>query len=133
MSITITITGSRLLAADLYRAATALEGPGLTNTMKKWAKRTAAVLKSTPYPPQEPHMTYVRTGRLASSWSSRSAGFHKVEIHNSAEYASLVVGEDTQIPIHESRWWVATDIIEKELDKLVDDIGDEVVNPGGLF
>ena len=39
-----------------------------------WARRTRAVLKSTPYPNERPGQVYIRTGQLANRWKTVQVG-----------------------------------------------------------
>lgn len=93
--------------------------PTCDGALNVWAKETARVLKSTPYPPKRPGQRYVRTGRMASSWGRKRTKRtqHNVEyaITNKATaprgqtYPSYVVGDKQgrQAWMHRGRWWVA--------------------------
>ncbi len=98
----------------------------------RWAQGVRAKLKSTPYPPKRPGQRYVRTGRLANSWSAVRMSQSTVRIANSAPYSVYVVGSRTrrQAWMHLGRWWKGYDVIAenrpelraaviKELDKML--------------
>lgn len=95
----------------------------------RWAQGVRAKLKSTPYPPKRPGQRYVRTGRLANSWSAVRMSQSTVRIANSAGYSGYVVGKK-QAWFHRGRWWTAQSVIAenrpelraaviKELDKML--------------
>lgn len=95
----------------------------------RWAQGVRAKLKSTPYPPKRPGQRYVRTGRLANSWSAVRMSQSTVRIANSAGYSGYVVGKK-QAWFHRGRWWTAQSVIGenrpelraaviKELDKML--------------
>ena len=95
----------------------------------RWAQGVRAKLKSTPYPPKRPGQRYVRTGRLANSWSAVRMSQSTVRIANSAPYSGYVVGKK-QAWFHRGRWWTAQSVIVenrpelraaviKELDKML--------------
>lgn len=80
----------------------------------KWLQGLRARLKAKPYPPKTPIQTYVRTGKLASSW-----GVTGQSITNSAGYSEWVVG-DNQAKVHKGRWWTAREVVEEETAGLGD-------------
>lgn len=85
-------------------------------------KAQRGVLKSTPYAPKLPNQQYVRTGRLANSWSYKLVSAAEWFIYNSAPYSAWVVGKGYQADIHKGRWWTALDILQENMPKLLSDI-----------
>lgn len=83
----------------------------------RWAQGVRAKLKSTPYPPKRPGQRYVRTGRLANSWSAVRMSQSTVRIANSAGYSGYVVGKK-QAWFHRGRWWTAQSVIEQSAPEL---------------
>ena len=83
-----------------------------------FAKSERAKLKSTPYPPERPEQTYIRTGRLANSWRAEREASARWVIRNSAPYARWVVGKDTQVWFHKGRWWIAEEVVAEDTPEL---------------
>ncbi len=103
--------------------------PEKTNpVIKKHAKRTQKLLRNMPYPAPIPDSTYVRKGFFGGIAGSFSARMQKIGvwiISNSRPYAVWVIGQlgyPGQAEIHQGRWWVMKDEMEKETPKLVKDL-----------
>lgn len=101
-------------------------GPAILDPeTKKWADQTSKTLRQTPYPAKRPKQRYRRTGRLTSSWRYERRGMGHYVIINRANrggrfYGPFVVGRGRQFWAHKGRWWVAEDVIEKRIPKLVE-------------
>lgn len=112
----------------------ALEKVVIEPTLDKWRKETRGKLKAEKYPKKLPNQVYVRTGILASSWSSKRLGRATVGLFNRAKqkgryYPQYVIGL-LQAKIHQGRWWLALDVVKekhippllKELKRKIDNI-----------
>jgi hypothetical protein len=119
----IEVRGWQRVANELRRLA--VDMPDMSaQVMADFGQHTRRTLKGTRYPPPPPNSTYVRTGRLASSWSADVSGI-KAIIRNTARnprggrpYAIYVVGDakgEGQASIHSGRWWRGRDIVEREV------------------
>lgn len=110
----------------------------IDSAISKWSKSQRSALKRFGYPPQrhasQPfrsdrqrrwffwalssgviNVPYRRTGRLANSWSAKKRGWADWLLVNSASYASLVIGEDSQAGYHRGWWWTANSVIEQDI------------------
>lgn len=83
----------------------------------RFARGLRDTLKGTAYPPERPGQTYVRTGRLANSWSAVRAAEGRWLIRNSAPYSGYVVGREQQAWMHRGRWWIAENVIQREVEE----------------
>lgn len=82
-----------------------------------------------PYPPPPPNSTYRRTERLGreiTTKTERSAGNILGIIGSNTPYAPLVIGEDTQAPVHQGRWWTLWQVVSKAKGTVVEYIRAEV-------
>lgn len=132
-SLDIEIEGYDRLTRSLEKLTRGM--PGMTSrVIRKWAAGTRAILKATPYPPKRPKQRYIRTGRLANSWTvAHTPEGATIVNHASArgrEYARFVVGNaagEGQAWMHRGRWWKARDVIDNETPKLMSQLAAEVV------
>ena len=100
----------------------------------KWAQRTRVKLQKQKYPPPPPDSKYKRTGLLANKWAVEHPKVGRWHIVNKAEnkgryYASYVVGDergDNQAWMHTGRWWIASDIVNEEIQELTNELGKEI-------
>lgn len=130
-----------------------MSGIRLTTTItnkgevKSWFKRLVDALTTKPdtrikqandqiieimkaYPPERPHQTYIRTGRLGRNWKSNKVGVLKYRITNSTPYAKYVVGNaygQGQAWMHVGRWNVFRNVVDSIVaftlpKRIVDDI-----------
>ena len=91
------------------------------NELGKWARMVRGILKATRYPPPPPRSKYIRTGRLANSWSAGRERMGVWSIRNSASYSGYVVGDakgNGQAYMHKGRWWIGRNIIEDHVPEL---------------
>ena len=88
------------------------------------------------YPPTRPNQQYVRTGTLGRSLGSSESGgaigspdvFQSrtvgAEVHGefgtNVIYAGDVIGDGTQKPAFEGRWWTISTIFDRALEKIID-------------
>jgi hypothetical protein len=82
-----------------------------------------------PYPAPPPNSSYRRTGLLGRSITTkteRSAGNILGIIGSNVDYAPVVIGEGTQAPVHQGRWWTLWQVVNKAKGAVVDFIRDEV-------
>jgi hypothetical protein len=86
------------------------------------------------YPPERPHQKYQRTGRYGASWHVEKLA-DGYSIYNNAEakgrqYPRFVVGDaygTGQAWMHQGRWPLLRDEVDKEVEKLPPEIEDEIV------
>ena len=95
---------------------------------RPWAQETRGFLKSKPYPAKRAGQRYVRTGRLANSWSAARNQPGVWAIKNSAPYSVYVVGKGTQAWMHVGRWWIAVNEVGQLTFKLTAAISKELRN-----
>lgn len=132
MRFQLTVKGDDQILTDLREGERLL--PTRVNSIV-WAsvRELRADLKRKPYPPKLPNQRYVRTGKLANSYSARRERRNLYSVRNSAPYASYVVNEGTQADIHreDGRWWtvqsVATETertneVLKDIEKAITEV-----------
>jgi len=105
---------------------------------RPWAQETRGFLKSKPYPAKRAGQRYVRTGRLANSWSAARNQPGVWAIKNSAPYSVYVVGNSKGQqarnvdrkgrPVFIGRWWIAVNEIGQLTFKLTAAISKELRN-----
>jgi hypothetical protein len=125
-TFTYTFTGHQRVENRLRKGAASMPKT-IDQVMQPWTQGVRGKLRATAYPPRRPGQKYVRTGRLANSWSAQRAGPGKWTISNKAKgkrgqnYAVFVIGDKSgggQAWMHKGRWWRARDVIEKEVPAL---------------
>lgn len=124
----LTVRGQSAVANEL-RTAAAKAPKATQEATYQWAQRVRAALKARPYPSKRQGQTYVRTGRLASSWAVERQG-KGVVITNRASgrsgpYSRFVVGDGKgagQAWMHRGRWWTGRSVIDQYREELRDDI-----------
>lgn len=86
------------------------------------------------YPKERPGQTYKRTGRLFYSWKiDEVKSGYKIEntaTYKGKAYAVYVVGDaygQRQAWMHQGRWTVLRDAADAEVEKLPDEIEQEIV------
>ena len=60
----------------------------------KWMQETADLLKRTPYAPERPQQTYIRTGNMGHGWYAHKFGKSNYSIRNRMDYTGYVVGPE---------------------------------------
>lgn len=147
----LTIFGHNRVENALRRLA--LDLPHITGRVAyKWAQRTRAVLKSTPYPERNTQrmrwvserqrryvmaairrgditVPYTRTGNIANRWSAQRLDTGAI-LKNSADYARYVVGDvqgQGQYWMHRNRWYRARVIVDGEIPKLRRELKEEIL------
>jgi hypothetical protein len=86
------------------------------------------------YPGERPGQTYKRTGKLFYSWKIEEVE-NGYRISNTAarkgrSYAQYVVGDaygTSQAWMHKGRWELTRDVVDQEIEKLPQDIEDEII------
>lgn len=124
MSFSVEIKGINRVSNALRKLA-ALDKNVIDPVGKRWAEKVRKKLKGTSYPAKRPGQTYVRTGRLTSSWAVDQLGVGAWSITNRTAYGGFVVG-DEQAESHQGRWWQARPLIEEEIPELTRDLSDEI-------
>jgi len=83
------------------------------------------------YPPPPPSSTYVRTGTLKKSWTSKvNRGRFEAQVGTRLNYAPYVLGDDDQAAVHRGRWKTVGQVADKvrpDIDKFFEDAGEELV------
>ena len=93
-----------------------------------WAKDERDMLEYLPYPPTLPNQQYRRTGRLALGYRVQRPRTMVRVISNRAStaktgfYGGYVIGQ-RQAPVHQGRWYIATELVEADLPKLIKRVG----------
>ena len=120
----LTVRGQSAVANEL-RTAAAKAPKATQEATYQWAQRVRAALKARPYPSKRQGQTYVRTGRLASSWAVERQG-KGVVITNRASgrsgpYSRFVVGDGKgagQAWMHRGRWWLGRNVLMESAPEL---------------
>ena len=94
----------------------------LDDEVGSFAKKQRRALKGKPYPAKRPNQKYVRTGRLANSWSAKKRAAAQWTIQNSASYSGFVVGKTKQAWMHKDRWWIFEDEMAAAMPELTKEL-----------
>ncbi|HBU28385.1 MAG TPA: hypothetical protein DEB56_00725 [Thiobacillus sp.] len=85
------------------------------------------------YPGERPGQRYIRTGNLGASWQVRRLedGYqiYNNASHKGRRYARYVVGDaygQGQAWMHSGRWQLFRDVVEDEIDKLPEEVANEL-------
>ena len=98
----------------------------------RWADDERDMLERTPYPPERSGQRYIRTGRLGKSYRVQKPRKMVRVITNRAStaksgfYGGYVISQQ-QARVHRGRWYIMGDLIEDDLPKLYEKIGDKGV------
>lgn len=97
-----------------------------------WADDERSMLEKEPYPPERSGQRYIRTGRLGHSWRNQRPRKMVRVITNRAStarsgfYGGYVVGQQ-QAYMHRNRWYIASELVEADLPKLIKRVGNKGV------
>ena len=121
----IVINGVEELVSKLF-AATAdktLRPPMLRSTMRLQAAIS-------PYPDRPAHSTYVRTGTLGRSWTTKVSGFASNMVGtlgNVVNYGPWVQSAKKQVWFHKETGWLTDEtVMNREKDAIVQDFAESI-------
>jgi hypothetical protein len=132
MRLTLRVNGELVRSGlqDLYAEHPKIGRRQIRTVLNRVARRMQE------YPPERPGQRYVRTGEFFYSWNIRQAESDRYVIESNAQtpngrrYSQYVVGDAyglSQAWMHKGRWPLFRDVVEEEIDRLPDEVADQVI------